>query len=112
MAYEVGWPADGGAGGWNQFGPVISDAAPSYLDAAGAVADFFDGADATRYSPPFDQAVIRIVEDDGWIDNVHVAPTVMRLQVRGTRTAGARLELNSPSEKAAQMLSGEEVVEF
>lgn len=112
VAYELGWPADGGAGGWNQFGPVISDAAPSYLDAAGAVADFFDGADATRYSPPFDQAVIRIVEDDGWIDNVHVAPTVMRLQVRGTRTAGARLELNSPSEKAAQMLSGEEVVEF
>jgi len=87
---------------------------PSFPEAASAWRAFFEGdfaLDAT-WHPPGELAVLRSVDDAGWLGRIRVGPAELSAEVCGNQAEGCELELFGTFSRAARRLDGPGTVTF
>ena len=86
---------------------LVGPSCPSFPDVNSAWRAFFAGDYSLigAQQPPTG-ALIRLVQDDAWIEHVHVSPTSLSVQIGGTQAAGCELELFGLSDRSTRQLDG------
>ena len=80
---------------------LIAPACPFYPDFQTAVLDLVYGAKDAGRNPGImlsEAALVRIADTEAWIDEVHVSPTSLAVNVTGSNLNGVRLEISGPGD--------------
>jgi hypothetical protein len=87
---------------------LVGDDCPSFPSYEMAFRAFFYGdfspAPGQQVPPQF--GTVRVVDDRGWFDRVRVTPTSLEITLGGTQIEGARVELNSSTQRSALRVEG------
>lgn len=95
-------------------GILAGSSCPSFLESTSAWRAFFEGnfsLDATA-NPPSHLAVLRSVDDAGWLGPIKVGPDELSAEVRGNQVEGCELELFGTSGRSTQRLDRPGTVTF
>jgi schlafen family protein len=93
---------------------LAGSSCPSFPEPTSAWRAFFEGnfsLDATQH-PPSHLAVLRSVDDAGWLGRIRVSPDELSAEVRGNQVEGCELELFGTASWSAQRLAGPGTVTF
>jgi hypothetical protein len=88
-------------------GFLIGEDCPSFASYEAAFNAFFYG----DFSPALGRGsrsefgTVRVVDDRGWFERVRVTPASLEIDLGGARTEGARVELNSATQRTAALAS-------
>ena len=91
-----------------------ANSCPSFPEPNSAWRAFFEGDFSLvgAQSPPTDLAMLRVVQDAGWLGHVRVTATQLTVEVSGTSLEGCELELFTVTGRAFQPVSGPGEVTF
>jgi hypothetical protein len=88
---------------------LVGRSCPTFPDANIAWRAFFEGdftLNASNRTPPQCLAVVRTVEDVGWLGHVRVGPTELTAEICGTLAEGAEPELFGQTGRTARIVDG------
>ena len=93
---------------------LVGDSCPSFPEPNSAWRAFFEGDFSLTgaQSPPTDLAMLRVVQDAGWLGRIQVTATRLTVEVNGTSLDGCELELFEVTGRASQPVSSPGEVTF